>query len=85
MLKIHGLKKKFGNFQALDGLDMEIEEGALYGFVGPNGAGKTTAIKIITGLLRPDEGSIEIGRKDALLYREDVKESFGYVPDEFGM
>ena len=67
MLKIHGLKKKFGNFQALDGLDMEIEEGALYGFVGPNGAGKTTAIKIITGLLRPDEGSIEIGGKDALL------------------
>ncbi len=69
MLKIHGLKKKFGNFQALDGLDMEIEEGALYGFVGPNGAGKTTAIKIITGLLRPDEGSIEIGGIDALLYR----------------
>ncbi|MEY8395250.1 ABC transporter ATP-binding protein [Lachnospiraceae bacterium 45-P1] len=85
MLKIHGLKKKFGNFQALDGLDMEIEEGALYGFVGPNGAGKTTAIKIITGLLRPDEGSIEIGGRDALLYREEVKESFGYVPDEFGM
>ena len=85
MLKIHGLKKKFGNFQALNGLDMEIEEGALYGFVGPNGAGKTTAIKIITGLLRPDEGSIEIGGKDALLYREEVKESFGYVPDEFGM
>ena len=85
MLKIHGLKKKFGNFQAIDGLDMEIEEGALYGFVGPNGAGKTTAIKIITGLLRPDEGSIEIGGRDAFLYREEVKECFGYVPDEFGM
>ena len=40
MLKIHGLKKKFGNFEALRGLDMEVEEGALYGFVGPNGAGK---------------------------------------------
>ena len=39
MLKIHGLKKKFGNFEALRGLDMEVEEGALYGFVGPNGAG----------------------------------------------
>ena len=50
MLKIQGLKKKFGNFEALSGLDMEVAEGALYGFVGPNGAGKTTAIRIITHL-----------------------------------
>lgn len=85
MLKIHGLKKRFKNFQALDGLDMEIEEGALYGFVGPNGAGKTTAIRIIVGLLKADEGTVEIGGKDAFLYREQVKEDFGYVPDEFGM
>lgn len=85
MLKIHGLKKKFKNFQALDGLDMEIEEGALYGFVGPNGAGKTTAIRIITGLLLPDEGTVEISGKDVLRCREEVKDDFGYVPDEFGM
>lgn len=85
MLKIHGLKKKFKNFQALNGLDMEIEEGALYGFVGPNGAGKTTAIRIITGLLRPDEGNVEIAGKDAFRYHEEVKADFGYVPDEFGM
>ncbi len=85
MLKIHGLTKKFKNFQALNGLDMEIEEGALYGFVGPNGAGKTTAIRIITGLLLPDEGTVEIDGKDALKYREEVKDLFGYVPDEFGM
>ena len=73
MLKIHGLKKRFGNFQALNGLEMEIEEGALYGFVGPNGAGKTTAIRIVTGLLLPDEGTVEIAGKDALKYREEVK------------
>lgn len=85
MLKIHGLKKKFKNFQALNGLDMEIEEGALYGFVGPNGAGKTTAIRIITGLLLPDEGTVEIAGKDAIREREKVKDEFGYVPDEFGM
>lgn len=85
MLKIHGLKKKFRNFQALNGLDMEIEEGALYGFVGPNGAGKTTAIRIITGLLLPDEGTVEIAGRDAIRYREEVKMEFGYVPDEFGM
>ena len=85
MLKIRGLKKRFKNFPALDGLDMDVEEGALYGFIGPNGAGKTTAIRIITGLLEADEGIVEIGGKDAFLYREQVKEDFGYVPDEFGM
>ncbi len=85
MLKIEGLKKRFGNFQALSGLDMEIEEGALYGFVGPNGAGKTTAIRIITGLLKPDEGTVEIAGIDALREPRRVRDEFGYVPDEFGM
>ena len=50
MLKIQGLHKKYGNYHALDGLDMELSDGALFGFVGPNGAGKTTTIKIMTGL-----------------------------------
>ena len=72
MLKIQGLKKKFKHFQALNGLDMEIEEGALYGFVGPNGAGKTTAIRIITGLLLPDEGSVEIAGYDIFKNRETL-------------
>ena len=85
MLKIQGLKKKFGNFEALSGLDMKVEEGALYGFVGPNGAGKTTAIRIITGLLKADEGTVMIGGKDAFLYSGQVKNEFGYVPDEFGL
>lgn len=85
MLRIRGLKKKFKKFPALDGLNMDVEEGALYGFVGPNGAGKTTAIKIITGLLSPDEGTVEIAGKDALKMRQEVKKEFGYVPDEFGM
>ena len=56
MLEIRNLKKTFGKFYALDGLDMDIGDGALYGFVGPNGAGKTTTIKIMTGLLEADEG-----------------------------
>lgn len=85
MLKIQGLKKKFGNFEALSGLDIEVAEGALYGFVGPNGAGKTTAIRIITGLLNADEGSVLIDGKDAFCYRDQVKDLFGYVPDEFGL
>lgn len=85
MLEIHGLKKSFRSFQALSGLDMEIEEGALYGFVGPNGAGKTTAIRIITGLLKPDEGTVMIDGINALKDGRKVRDLFGYVPDEFGM
>ena len=57
MLKIRNLQKVYGNYHALDSLDMEIRDGALYGFVGPNGAGKTTTIKIISGLLWPDGGT----------------------------
>ena len=60
MLKIRGLHKIYGKYHALGGLDMTVEDGALYGFVGPNGAGKTTAIKIMTGLLRADEGTVHI-------------------------
>lgn len=56
MLKIRNLRKAYGNYHAVDGLNMDIADGALYGFVGPNGAGKTTTIKIISGLLLPDGG-----------------------------
>lgn len=85
MLKIEGLKKTYGNYHALDGLDMEVASGALYGFVGPNGAGKTTTIKIMTGLLCPDEGTVEIDGIDALRASAKIKDCIGYVPDYFGM
>lgn len=85
MLKIEGLRKTYKNYHALDGLDMEIGEGALYGFVGPNGAGKTTAIKIITGLLQPDEGRVRIGGADVFRDQSLLKEQIGYVPDFFGV
>ena len=85
MLKIRNLQKVYGNYHALDGLDMEIREGALYGFVGPNGAGKTTTIKIISGLLWPDGGTVEIHGTDALTQPGRLKEKIGYVPDYFGV
>ena len=61
MLTIKNLRKRYGNFQALDGLNLEVADGELFGFVGPNGAGKTTTLKILAGLLVPDEGEVEIG------------------------
>lgn len=85
MLKIEGLTKSYKNYHALDGLNLEVEEGALYGFVGPNGAGKTTTIKIITGLLFPDDGQVLIHGVNAFKDRDILKEQIGYVPDFFGV
>lgn len=85
MLEIKDLKKRYGRFQALDGLDMEVKDGELYGFVGPNGAGKTTTIKIITGLLSADSGSVMIDGVDAIKDSRKLKEKIGYIPDFFGV
>lgn len=85
MLEIKNLSKRYSSFQALDGLNLTVEKGELYGFVGPNGAGKTTAIKIITGLLKPDGGTVLIDGVDALKDIRLLKERIGYVPDFFGV
>lgn len=85
MLKIRNLQKTYGKFRALNGLEMDVEDGALYGFVGPNGAGKTTTIRIMTGLLLPDSGSVEIDGIDAVKEPSRLKEKIGYVPDYFGI
>ena len=85
MLEIRNLKKTFGKFYALDGLDMDISDGALYGFVGPNGAGKTTTIKIMTGLLEADEGQVLIDGVDVTGGLSQLKLKIGYVPDFFGV
>lgn len=85
MLKVEGLKKMYGRTAALDGLCMHVNAGALYGFVGPNGAGKTTTIKILTGLLLPDEGTVIVDGVDAMKEPEKVMDKIGYVPDFFGV
>lgn len=85
MLEIRDLQKTFGKYHALNGLDMTIPKGALYGFVGPNGAGKTTTIKIMTGLLAPDRGRLVIDGEEVSDRREALKGKIGYVPDFFGV
>lgn len=59
-LAIRGLTKSYGSRRALDGLDLTVPSGVVYGFLGPNGAGKTTTMRLLTGLLRPDSGTIEM-------------------------
>lgn len=85
MLEIRELSKKYGKYQALDHLNLEIAEGELFGFVGPNGAGKTTTIKILAGLLRPDEGTVWIDGQQMRCGAVELKEKIGYVPDYFGV
>ena len=68
-LATHGLHKRYGSQVALAGLDLSVPEGVVYGFLGPNGAGKTTTMRLLTGLIHPDKGSIELlgrpfGRRD---------------------
>src|SRR5258705_3146808 len=59
-LSTRGLRKSYGSRLALDGLDLSVPTGVVYGFLGPNGAGKTTTMRLLTGLLHPDAGAIEL-------------------------
>ncbi|HEY0117307.1 MAG TPA: ABC transporter ATP-binding protein [Cellulomonas sp.] len=68
MLEVNGLRKRFGEVLALDGLDLSVEAGEVVGLVGHNGAGKTTAVGVMLGLVRPDAGSVRVGGIDALAY-----------------
>ena len=75
------LTKSYGAFPVLKGIDLEIERGEMFGFLGPNGAGKTTTIKILTGLLLPSSGRVEVAGWDVVEDPFEVKRRVGYVPD----
>lgn len=73
--------KRYGIQTALDGLDLTIARGELFGFLGPNGAGKTTAMKLAAGLVRPTSGSVELAGFDVQREPSLAKQSVGFVPD----
>jgi ABC-2 type transport system ATP-binding protein len=81
-IKAQGLTKKFGSLTAVDRVDFEVKSGELFGFLGPNGAGKTTTIKMLTGLARPDAGTIKIGGIDCTKNPKIAQHLIGIVPDE---
>ncbi len=81
MLEMNNVTKSFGSFKALDGLNMEVPQGAVYGLVGPNGAGKTTAIRHLTGVYRPDSGTVTVAGAP-VFENPGCKEKMGYIPDE---
>ena len=81
MIQVTNLVKEFDSFRALDGVNMHVKKGAIYGLVGPNGAGKSTIIRHLTGIYRQDEGKVRINGEEVFENRL-VKEKIAYIPDE---
>lgn len=83
MLKINGISKSYnkGKIKAVDNINLDIKKGEIFGFLGPNGAGKTTTIKMIVGLLKPDEGNIILNGTDIWGEPLKAKSMISYVPD----
>ena len=81
MISINTINKRFGAVHAVKDLSLDIPAGELFCFLGPNGAGKTTTIKMLTGLMRPDSGTIRIGGFDIQHQPVEAKNIMGYIPD----
>lgn len=81
MIRVNNVVKTFGDFRALDGVNLHVRDGAIYGLVGPNGAGKSTIIRHITGIYKPDAGNIEIAGMP-VYENPQAKARFAYIPDD---
>lgn len=80
-----GLTRRFGDFTAVDHIDLEVARGSFFGFLGPNGAGKSTTIKMLTGMLAPTSGSIRILGQDLAADPLSVKRLIGVVPEDLNL
>ncbi len=85
MIACAGLTKRYGEFEALKALDLQIEEGDIYGFIGPNGAGKTTTMRILSTLLLPTAGTATVAGINVLTHPYEIKRILGFMPDSFGV
>jgi ABC-2 type transport system ATP-binding protein len=81
-IEVRGLAKRFGEVQAVAGIDFDVRQGEVFGFLGPNGAGKTTTINMLTGLARPDAGTIRYFGADCTADVKKAQHLMGVVPDE---
>jgi len=84
-IEAHGLRKVFEHTTAVDGLDLTVAVGEVFGLVGPDGAGKTTTMRLLCGALRPSGGWASIGGFDVGSQAEEVKRRIGYVPQRFSL
>ena len=79
MIRVENLVKTFGDFTAVRGISFEVQQGEIFAFLGPNGAGKTTTIKMLTTLLRPTSGSIQLDGLDPTVKQKQARQRFGIV------
>jgi len=84
-IEVNSLTKKFGDFNAVDNISVQVEEGEIFGFLGPNGAGKSTTMMILTTLLKPTSGNVFVGGYDVMLNAKKVREKIGYVQQEISV
>ena len=82
---MHGLRKEFGALVAVDGLDLEVPRGEVFGLLGPNGSGKTTTIRMLCGLLAPTDGSVTVAGIDVVRDPERVRRAIGYMSQRYGL
>ena len=85
VLRVENVMKRFGNFVALDKINLEVKKGEVYGFIGPNGAGKTTTIRILLGILKATEGRAEIFGLDAWNEAVKIHQNIAYVPGDVNL
>jgi len=81
-IECNGISRRFGDFVAVDKLDLKVKENSIFGFLGPNGAGKTTTIKMLTGTIKPSEGDAMIAGHSILKDSKSVHAIMGYLPEE---
>ncbi len=84
-VKVEDLTRTFGDFTAVDHIDLEVKKGEIFGFLGPNGAGKSTTIKMLCGLLLPSGGSGTVGGHDIIKQSEEIKKTIGYMSQKFSL
>ena len=85
VIKIVNLKKSYGSIMAVDGVSYEVNRGEMFGLVGPDGAGKTTTMRMLVGLLNPDEGNAEVLGYDLLTQINLIKDGIGYLSQRFSL
>ncbi|MEL0096800.1 MAG: ABC transporter ATP-binding protein [Planctomycetaceae bacterium] len=85
MIETRGLTKKYGDMYAIRDIDLELDEGDLFGFIGPNGAGKTTTMRIIATLLNPTSGEAYVCGNSIYTKPKEIRRLVGYMPDFFGV
>lgn len=81
MIQLRNLKKNYGSFAALRGINLSVPRGVIFGLLGPNGAGKTTALRIIAGILEPTSGTVTVAGHDILKEAVEAKSRLGFIPD----